>query len=77
MSATSLAAALTAHGVDARVAARDALAIVTVPNADAAERMRDVNLRRAVVALAAQHGFKTVAIELARATDDRAALPGH
>ena len=77
MSATSLAAALTAHGVDARVEARDALAIVTVPNADAAERMRDVDLRRAVVALAAQHGFKTVAIELARATDDRAALPGH
>ncbi len=30
-----------------------------------------------VVALAAQHGFKTVAIELARAMDDRAALPGH
>jgi len=77
VSATSLAAALTAHGVDARVEGRDALAIVTVPNADAAERMRDVDLRRAVVALAAQHGFKTVAIELARATDDRAALPGH
>ena len=77
MSATSLAAELAAHGVDARVEARDALAIVTVPNADAAERMRDVDLRRAVVALAAQHGFKTVAIELARATDDRAALPGH
>jgi len=76
VSAPSFAAALAAHGVDARVEARDALAIITVPNADAADRMRDADLRRTVVALAAQHGFKTVAIELARATDDRAALPG-
>jgi len=77
VSAPSFAAALAAHGVLARVEARDALAIVTVPNEGAAEKMRDADLRRAVVALAAQHGFKTVAIELARATDDRAALPGH
>ncbi|HEX6807805.1 MAG TPA: hypothetical protein VF118_07435 [Gemmatimonadaceae bacterium] len=77
MSAPSLAAALAAHGVDARVDARDALAVITVPNAEAAERLRDPELRRAVVALAAQHGFKTVALELASATDDRAALSGH
>jgi hypothetical protein len=30
-----------------------------------------------VIALAAQHGFRTVALELASATDDRAALSGH
>lgn len=77
MTAPSLAAALAAHGVDAHVEARDALAVITVPNADAAERLRDPDLRRAVIALAAQHGFKTVALELASATDDRAALSGH
>lgn len=77
MSAPSLAAALAAHGVDARVEARDALAVITVPNGEAAERLRDPDLRRAVIALAAQHGFKTVALELASATDDRAALSGH
>ncbi len=77
MSALSLAAALAAHGVDARVEARDALAVITVPNGGAAERLRDPELRRSVVALAAQHGFKTVALELASATDDRAALSGH
>lgn len=77
MSAPSLAAALAAHGVDARVEARDALAVITVPNADAAERLRDPELRRAVIGLAAQHGFKTAALELASASDDRAALSGH
>ena len=77
MSAPSLAAALAAHGVDARVDARAALAVLTVPNADAAERLRDADVRRAVIALAAQHGFTTVALELASATDDRAALSGY
>lgn len=77
MSAPSLAAALAAHGVDARVEARGALAVVAVPNADAAERLRDADLRRAVVTLAVQHGFTAVALELASAPDDRAALSGH
>lgn len=76
MSAPSLAQALAAHGVDARVEARDALAVVTVPNG-VAERLRDAALRRIVVDLAAQHGFKTVALEMASATDERAALSGH
>lgn len=76
MSAPSLAQALAAHGVDARVEARDALAVITVPNG-VAERLRDAALRRTVVDLAAQHGFKTVALEMASATDERAALSGH
>lgn len=77
MSAHSLAAALAAQGVDARVEARHTLAVLTLPNAAAAERLRDPELRRAVIALAADHGFKTVALELASASDDRAALSGH
>lgn len=77
MNAHALAAALAVHGVDARVEARDALAVITMSNGDAVERLRDAELRRAVLALAAQHGFKTVALELASATDDRAALSGH
>lgn len=76
MSAPSLAQALAAHGVDARVEAREALAVITVPNG-VAERLRDAALRRTVVDLAAQHGFKTVALEMASATDERAALSGH
>lgn len=76
MSAPSLAQALAAHGVDARVEARQALAVITVPNG-VAERLRDAALRRTVVDLAAQHGFKTVALEMASATDERAALSGH
>ncbi|HEX5178128.1 MAG TPA: hypothetical protein VFW04_02255 [Gemmatimonadaceae bacterium] len=76
MSAPSLAQALAAHGVDACVEARDALAVITVPN-EVAERLRDAALRRTVVDLAAQHGFKTVALEMASATDERAALSGH
>jgi len=76
VSAPSLAQALVAHGVDARVEARQALAVITVPNG-VAERLRDAALRRTVVDLAAQHGFKTVALEMASATDERAALSGH
>jgi len=76
VSAPSLAQALAAHGVDARVEARQALAVITVPNG-VAERLRDAALRRTVVDLAAQHGFKTVALEMASATDERAALSGH
>ncbi len=77
MNAHALAAALAGHGVDARVEARDALAVITMSNGDAAERLRDAELRRVVLALAAQHGFKMVALELASATDDGAALSGH
>ncbi len=76
MSAPSLSQALAAHGVEARVEARGALAVITVPNG-VAERLRDAALRRAVVDLAAKHGFTTVALEMASATDERAALSGH
>ena len=76
MSAASLAGALAAQGVDARVETRDAVAVITVPNGEAAERLRDAARRRAVVALAAQHGFATVALELADDPDDGAAVSG-
>lgn len=72
-----LAAALAALGVHARVDARDTLAVLTVPNGDEAARLRDPALRRSVLALAATHGFKTVALELEIAADARAPLPGH
>lgn len=71
-----LADALASLGIDARVEARDSLAVVTVPNAETAARFRDVAIRRSVVALASAHGFKTVALELERAEDDRAAVSG-
>jgi len=69
--------ALASLGIEARVEARDALAVITVPNADAAARLRDASLRRAVVALAATRGFTTVALEIGNAADDRAPLSGH
>jgi len=77
VSAQSLATALAEFGIPARVEPRDALAVVTVPNAETAERLRDPAVRRAVIALAAAHGFKTVALELAIAADDGAPVSGH
>lgn len=72
-----LAAALASLGIEASVEARESVAVITVPNADAAARLRDASLRRAVIALATTHGFKTVALELANAADDRATVSGH
>lgn len=77
MTAHPLAAALASLGIEARVDARDALAVVAVPNGEAASRLRDASLRRVVVELAAAHGFKTVAVELENAADERAPLSGH
>lgn len=77
MTVHPLTAALASLGIEARVEARDALAVITVPNAGAAARLRDASLRRAVIALAATHGFTTVALELGNAADDRAPLSGH
>ncbi len=77
MTVHPLAAALASLGLEARVDARDSLAVITVPNAETAARLRDVPLRRAVVALAATHGFKTVSLELGNVADDRAPLSGH
>lgn len=77
MSEHPLAAALATLGVDARVEAHGTLAVLTVPNGEAAARLRDPAIRRSVLALATTHGFKTVALELEIAADDRAPLPGH
>ncbi|HKV51230.1 MAG TPA: hypothetical protein VJO52_08535 [Gemmatimonadaceae bacterium] len=77
MTVHPLAAALASLGLEAGVEARDSLAVVTVPNAEAAAPLRDASLRRAVIALAAAHGFKTVALELGNAADNRAPLSGH
>lgn len=76
MTVHPLAAALASLGLEAGVDARDSLAVITVPNADAAAPLRDASLRRAVLALAATHGFKTVALELETDEVDRAPLSG-
>jgi hypothetical protein len=72
-----LATALASLGIEARVDARDALAVITLPNGEAAAPFRDASVRRTVIALAEAHGFKTVALELGNAADDRAPLSGH
>jgi hypothetical protein len=72
-----LATALASLGVEASVEVRETVAVLRMPNAGAAARLRDGSLRRAVIALATTHGFKTVAIELGDATDDRATVSGH
>lgn len=71
MSADALRDALRAAGVDSTVEARDRLAIVTAaPGAFA-----DPRLRERAVALAREHGFTHVAVELP-AEDAGAPLPG-
>ena len=71
MSAASLREALRAAGVDSTVEARDRLAIVTaVPGA-----FVDPAAREHAVAMAREHGFTHVAVELF-AEDAGAAIPG-
>jgi hypothetical protein len=73
MSATALAAALRADGVDCEVEARDRLAVVR--ERDGGDALIDPAVRRRALALARAHGFTHLALEL---TDpgDGAALPG-
>jgi hypothetical protein len=83
MSAADLEAALRTIGVDGRVEARGALAVI-VPHdgADAlAGALADAALRRGAAALAREHGFTHLALELPDepdamrdAPDDGAAL---
>lgn len=77
MTVHPLTSALVSLGIEARVDARESLAVITVPNGDAASRLRHASLRRAVIALAKAHGFGTVAVELENAADDRAPVSGH
>lgn len=71
MSAEALRVALRGAGIDATVEARDRLAIVTAPPAV----FSDPEIRERTVALAREHGFTHVAVELP-AEDAGAPLPG-
>jgi len=74
VSASTLRDALGALGVDAAVEARDRLALLR-PRA-AADARRIAGQRSRVAALAAEHGFTHVALEIgAVATEGDAALP--
>lgn len=73
MSETALEAALREAGVPCSVEARDTLAIVTM-DAAASPFAVDETLRRRALALAREHGFTHLALELLDA-EDRAALP--
>ncbi|HJU90696.1 MAG TPA: hypothetical protein VJ672_14995 [Gemmatimonadaceae bacterium] len=73
MSAQALEAALAAMGLHARVEAEGPLAILTIADGS---RLADGITRDAVVALARQHGFSHVALELTDDPGDGASLPG-
>lgn len=72
MSATALAAALHAAGVPCSVEGRDTLAIVTM--AATRSPFVDDGIRHRALALAREHGFTHLALELVDA-EERAALP--
>ena len=75
MSASGLREALGTLGVDAAVEARDRLALLRPRGA--AEARRIAGQRARIAALAVEHGFTHVALEIgAVATEDDAALPG-
>ena len=62
MSAAALEASLRRLGVDGRVEAREGLALL-VPR-DGGEVLADASLRRRAMALAREHGFTHLALEL-------------
>jgi hypothetical protein len=62
--ATALAAALRGAGIACEVEARAALALIVAPTAADATRLAADDLRRRVLALAREHGFTHVAVEL-------------
>jgi hypothetical protein len=59
--AESLRRSLAFMGVSGRVEARDRLAVLTLADASV---MRDAGLRRRAVALAREHGFANLALEI-------------
>lgn len=72
MSAALLREALAALGIRGSVEARGALAILTVEG-DAAP-LRDPELRARAVAIASEHGFTNLALEVRQPPGDGAAL---
>ena len=62
MSVSALAAALQAMGLECRVEPRENLALIT--STESRPSFVDGELRRRVLALAREHGFTHVAIEL-------------
>ena len=70
--APALASALGALGIACRVEPRHGLALLTAGVADAA-RLADSTTRRDVLALATQHGFTHIAVELVADPDERSA----
>ena len=72
MSADGLQRALRAIGIDCTVEARDKLAII-IPAAPA-RNFSEASLRRAAVALLAEHGFSHLALEIPGTPDGDAAL---
>ena len=71
MSAEGLQRALRAIGIDCTVEARDKLAII-VPGA--ATDFTENSLRRAAIAMLAEHGFSHLALEIPGTPDGNAAL---
>jgi hypothetical protein len=77
--AAALSVAIAELGVECVLEARGGL-VLLVPTATSVEKLQDPEQRRAVLALARQHGFTHVALELPnerrddRATDDDASV---
>ncbi|HEY9425920.1 MAG TPA: hypothetical protein VIR34_02100 [Gemmatimonadaceae bacterium] len=72
MSAEALRQALAALGIHGSVEARGALAILTLNGAGAS--LRDPELRAKAVALASEHGFTNLALEVSDSPGEGAAL---
>jgi hypothetical protein len=72
LNADALRTGLVALGIDGVVEARGALAVLTVGGDSSA--LRDPAVRAAAVTLAAEHGFKNLALEVLEESRDRASL---
>ncbi len=70
----ALAAALAERGVSGRVESRGPLAIL-ITDSMGVERLVDAELRRGALALAREHGFSHLAVELGAGADDADAAP--
>jgi len=73
VSAAGLQQALSAMGIACTVEAREKLALI-IPASES--MLSDVAIRRAVLALLADHGFTHVALEIPDQPDDHAAVSG-
>ena len=73
MSAESLLQALAELGVRGDIEARGALAIFA-PTPDAAVLLRDPAIRARAVAIAPEHGFTNIALEVVERSQDGAPL---